>query len=398
MSQRSASRTTGTTSPLGVSAAKPMWMYFLRTRFSPPASSDAVELRELLQRLDAGAHDESQRRELDALLRRLLLELGAHVLERGDVRLVELRDVRNVEPARVQTRPGDLLDAGQRLGLDRAELREVDRGTPGSAPRAPRHAPPPLSSFLTNAFTSSCVMRPLKPVPATCERSTPISRASLRTEARRARGRIQAHRSGRSLRALRDRGNLAIDLGPVRSWRRGAAGLSPSAFQSWRFDGSCIGFGSRSRGASTVSAARACQQARFGALRPAAPRRPASVTVTIKSPSETLPPLATCTFSTLPAAVEGTSIAALSVSSVTSGVSTSMRVARLYQHVDDGDVLEAAHVGHPHFLRAGHRVRSSDLPGIGARRIDAQRLHRLRARSCDPPCARPRACAAQRAR
>src|SRR5690606_14093533 len=39
---RSQSRTTGTTSPLGVSAAKPMWKYFLSVRFSPRSSSEAL--------------------------------------------------------------------------------------------------------------------------------------------------------------------------------------------------------------------------------------------------------------------------------------------------------------------------------------------------------------------
>ena len=43
------SRITGTTRPFGVSAAKPMWKYFLSTRFSPPLER-GVEVRELLQR------------------------------------------------------------------------------------------------------------------------------------------------------------------------------------------------------------------------------------------------------------------------------------------------------------------------------------------------------------
>src|SRR6187402_46575 len=47
------------------------------------------------------------------------------------------------------------------------------------------------------------------------------------------------------------------------------------------------------------------------------------LTVTTTDPGDTLPPLATCTFSTTPLAVDGTSIVALSVSSVTSGVSKS---------------------------------------------------------------------------
>src|SRR5688572_23580655 len=50
----------------------------------------------------------------------------------------------------------------------------------------------------------------------------------------------------------------------------------------------------------------------------------AALTVTISAPVDTWPPLVTCTFSTTPLAVDGTSMVALSVSSVTSGVSMSM--------------------------------------------------------------------------
>jgi hypothetical protein len=46
-------------------------------------------------------------------------------------------------------------------------------------------------------------------------------------------------------------------------------------------------------------------------------------TVTISPPGPILPPLATCTFSTTPLAVDGTSMVALSVSSVTRGASKS---------------------------------------------------------------------------
>ena len=96
-------------------------------RLAPPASSDGIEARELLQRLDARAHDEGERRELDARgLRALSLSASARLLELGDVRFVELRDVRDVDPARLQARTGDPLDARQRLRLDGSELREID--------------------------------------------------------------------------------------------------------------------------------------------------------------------------------------------------------------------------------------------------------------------------------
>ena len=85
-----------------------------------------IELRKILQRSNAGADDESQRRELDARLRRPFLQFAAQVFEVGDVGFVELGDMREVDPARMQTRTRDLLDARQRLGFYWAEQREID--------------------------------------------------------------------------------------------------------------------------------------------------------------------------------------------------------------------------------------------------------------------------------
>ena len=107
-----------------MSAAKPMWKYFLRTRLSPSRLS--VELGELLQRGDRGLDHEGEHRDLDARLLVLLVELHAERLELGDVGLVVVGDVRDHHPVAVQVRARDLLDAAERLALDRAELREVD--------------------------------------------------------------------------------------------------------------------------------------------------------------------------------------------------------------------------------------------------------------------------------
>src|SRR5205807_1931639 len=52
---------------------------------------------------------------------------GANLLELGDVGQVELRDVRDIHPARMQPRAGDPLDARQGLDRGGAELREVHR-------------------------------------------------------------------------------------------------------------------------------------------------------------------------------------------------------------------------------------------------------------------------------
>ena len=116
-----------------MSAANPMWTYLLEHELAGRGVERRVEARELLQRLHAGAHDEREQRELDAARRRLVLQPRAGRLDVGDVGFVELRDVRNVHPAGMQARPGDLLDAAQRLALDRAELREIDLRQRGNA-------------------------------------------------------------------------------------------------------------------------------------------------------------------------------------------------------------------------------------------------------------------------
>ena len=79
-------------------------------------------------------------------------------------------------------------DAAHRLALDLAPLGEV-RQRPAAPPPAPPlaaatcPAPPKLLiTRLANSLTSSSEMRPPGPLPLTCVTSTPISRASLRTE------------------------------------------------------------------------------------------------------------------------------------------------------------------------------------------------------------------------
>ena len=178
MSLRSASRTTGTTQAVGrVGGEADVEVLACTMRLAPSGVERGVEARELLQRLDAGAHDEGERRELDARGLRLVLEAGAQLLELGDVGLVELRDVRDVDPAGMQARPGDALDARQRLESRSGRTARSRPPAPPAAPppraaAAPRRGapPPPSETLLTNALTSSCVMRPLKPWPATWAR------------------------------------------------------------------------------------------------------------------------------------------------------------------------------------------------------------------------------------
>src|SRR5207302_320779 len=189
-----------------------------------------VEAREFLQRLHAGAHDESERRELDARGLRLVLEAGAQLFQLGDIRHVELRDVRNVHPASQQTRPGNALDARQRLHRRGAELRKVDR---------------------------------------------------------RNRGQRRPHRVGATTTA----GECALD-------ERLDVIVGDAVLE-------------------TVSGDPAEIHAELA-------RDPSAFTVASRSPVLTLPPLLAWTFSTTPLAVEGTSMAALSDSRVTSGVSSAM--------------------------------------------------------------------------
>ena len=112
---------------------------------------------------------------------RLALERDARDVHIGDVGVLVLRDVRQVDPARLQARAGDHLNARQAAWLSTgAELREVDFRHLRQSAR--RRAGGALRSLFTYAFTSSCVMRPFGPVPLILPRSAPSSRANLRTE------------------------------------------------------------------------------------------------------------------------------------------------------------------------------------------------------------------------
>src|SRR5262245_26735769 len=85
-----------------------------------------IDLWEFLQSLDARLEDERERRQLDALLGRLAFELNTCGFQLRDVSDIELRDVRNIDPARMQPRAGDALNPIERPCFDGAELREID--------------------------------------------------------------------------------------------------------------------------------------------------------------------------------------------------------------------------------------------------------------------------------
>ena len=185
----SASRITGTTRPLGVSTAKPMWKYCFRTRLSP--SSEALNSGNCFSAATRALIRNASIVTLTPAFSFSLLSRDAEGLELGDVGLVVLGDVRDHHPVAGEVRAGDLPDPRQRLRLDRAELREVDRRPRQQVERAAADAArrcagragrAPRSACLTKLCTSSWRMRPFGPVPATRARSTPSSRAKRRTD------------------------------------------------------------------------------------------------------------------------------------------------------------------------------------------------------------------------
>ncbi len=319
----------------------------------------------------------------------------AQRLELGDVGLVELRDVRDVHPARMQPRAGDPLDARQRLGLDRPELREVDgrhrraarrRRARSARPGARCRAAAPSVSALDERLDVLVRDPALEAVPVTRVRSTPSSRANLRTEgpawARENPGSLMGGRSVAAAArhaAVACRGAASLrraGAATCRGWRGAAAAAAALARERLR-----RGRAGSARGCSWAGALAAARRSRrcwrrlrLRRRRLGAHRRDQIARV------ETVPPLATWIFSMTPPTVDGTSIVAFSVSSVTSGASGSMALARLDENVDDGDVLEVAHVGHSHFDEAGSRVHRD-----GAFRLSRERAWPDRRRAPSSP-------------
>ena len=153
---------------------------------------------------------------------------------------------------------------------------------PKEAAAAPALAPFCITLF-TKALTSSPVMRPLRPEPDTWPKSTPNSRASLRVD-----GPAWALAKLCSLIGVAPKGACGVVL-------VAAAGAGAAA-------------GAAGVGAGVLLAA-------AGAAGAAAVA-PLLATSTIRLPSDTLSPTLMCTAVTVPAAVAGTSMVALSVSSV----------------------------------------------------------------------------------
>ena len=105
----------------------------LEQQVLPVLVERAVDLGVLLQRGHARLHQQRDHRDLDVLLGGV--DLLAERLERRDVRLVVLGDVRDRRPAADEVRPGDLLDPRQLHPLD--ALAGRDRRGLGSLRGAP---------------------------------------------------------------------------------------------------------------------------------------------------------------------------------------------------------------------------------------------------------------------
>ena len=201
------------------------------------------------------------------------------------------------------------------------------RFRPSAAPAAPRRGCAQRAA-LTNACTSSLVMRPLGPVPFTCARSTPSSRAKRRTD-----GLACAFAKV----GFVDRAGRRRPV-PVPPARRAVAGACRDAAAAGaRRSG-------RRRGLRGAGAACAAVRGSFAA----------SMRQDRACPCETLSPTLTLSSLTTPAYGDGTSIVALSVSSVISESSACTLSPGFDQHLDDRHVLEVADVRHQDFLMSAH--------------------------------------------
>src|SRR6266699_812533 len=212
-------------------------------------------------------------------------------------------------------------------------------------------------------------MRPLKPWPMTRARSTPSSRANLRTEgpacARENPGSSIGAKSLRSVVAAAAAGAAPASGALARSGA--AAGETPRG----------VGGGAAAlREGGAVAGGAVAGVAVAGVA--VAGAEPLARTVAIRSPVLTLPPLLVWSFSTTPTAVEGTSMVALSDSSVTSGESMTTVSPGFTRTSMTATSLKLPMSG----TRTSTRLRTafmwprgfSHLPWHRFRRIDAERL------------------------
>ena len=245
-------------------------------------SIDALNCGNLLHRRRQDAHQHRGDRQVAAGLRDLLLVLLAQLLERGDVGLVELRDVRNGVP-----RVAEML--GRSRGgcwstAWRSTSPHFEKSGSGSrrartaagadaAGRADAAQDPPrvfLDVFLRDAAVG--------PVPSTSLMSTPISRARRRTagDAGAARPSVASRRGRRGRRRGRRLGGLPHGGIGSDLRRRSAAGLAAArpAAGGGRGRGAALGAGAGVGGWRLRRGCAAAVAGRRRRPRSARPRRP----------------------------------------------------------------------------------------------------------------------------
>ncbi len=230
----------------------------------------------------------------------------AHRLELGDVGLVELRDVRQVHPARMQPRPGDALHARQRLDLRSAPnwAKSIPARSAGPAADAGRRLPAPtVSSLLDERLDVILGDAPLR---ARAAHAREIHAELAREPAHRGTRRARVEKPVSSIEARGARGAAATHR---RLQRRG--GLRRARRGVGCGDGRCRGRRRQPAHGAAGARCRRCGICRVD-LRAYRDHDIAGRDVS--------PPLLTCTCSMTPATVDGTSIVAFSVSSVSSGV------------------------------------------------------------------------------
>jgi hypothetical protein len=195
-------------------------------------------------------------------------------------------------PEILRTRDSGLISTGPNFA----------KSTTGTAGKAGPVLTAPLITDFTNCLTSSSSTRPFWPEPFTRPRSTPSSRANLRTEGLAwARANVDSSIGGK---AAADAGREASGVRPVGARRPGGDETGAEAgAEAGAGDGAGVRAGA---GVAATAASSASTKA-------------------IRSPVDTRPPCATFISTSVPATGDGTSIAALSVSSVISVCSARTR-------------------------------------------------------------------------
>ena len=219
-----------------------------------------VDPREVLDRLDRGAHDERQERGLDAVgLREILVDRRAHGPAAGHVDLEERGDVHRVVDRLAQVARDHLADrrhvlrdlvardgrgraarrrAGRRLhGCCRGGCRGGGRRRSGGRSGRGRSASPPARC----CSTSLLVTRPPRPVPGICAMSSPCSATMRATtgDMNERRSRLSPFASASEAAADDDAGAPTTGI----AWKCGASAEAGGATSGASAAGACSAAG-----------------------------------------------------------------------------------------------------------------------------------------------------------